>query len=128
MTRCLLAYVLTALLLLQSFGRELLVLNFAVNQAAITAKYCVNKARPRLHCDGKCYLARQLHRAENGHPKAPASNLAAVKFEVVAPGSFQLPPLERVSWAAALRYAPLAARPDAAAPLGGVFHPPALLG
>jgi hypothetical protein len=128
MTRCLLAYFLTALLLLQSFGRELLVLNFAVNQAAITAKYCVNKARPRLHCDGKCYLARQLHRAENGHPKAPAGTLAAVKFEVVAPSGLLLMPPKWAGWAAALRYAPLAARPDAAAPLGGVFHPPALLG
>ena len=52
MTR-LLAYFLTVLLLLQSFGRELLVLNFAVNRASITQKYCVNKARPSLRCNGK---------------------------------------------------------------------------
>lgn len=126
MTR-LLAYFLTALLLLQSFGRELLVLNFAVNQAAITAKYCVNKARPRLHCDGKCYLARQLRRAENGPAKAPAGAPAKIKFEVVAPARFRLAAPVWVGQGATLRYAPLVARPDAAAPLRGIFHPPALL-
>lgn len=126
MTR-LLAYFLTALLLLQAFGRELLVLNFAVNQGAIAAKYCVNKARPRLHCDGKCYLARQLRHAENGPAKAPAGALAKVKFEVVAPSRLRLTPPVWAGRAAALRYAPLVARPDAAAPLRGIFHPPALL-
>lgn len=124
MTR-LLAYFLTVLLLLQSFGRELLVLNFAVNQAALTAKYCVNKARPRLHCDGKCYLARQLRRAENGPAKAPAGALAKIKFEVVAPTRFRLQPPVWVGRAASLRYAPLVARPYVAAPLRGIFQPPA---
>ena len=122
----LLAYFLTALLLLQSFGRELLVLHFAVNQAALTAKYCVNKARPRLHCDGKCYLSRQLRRAENGPAKVPAGALAKVKFEVVAPVRFQL---ALPAWAgpgAAPRYAALVAGPDAAAHLRGIFHPPTL--
>ena len=127
MTR-LLAYFLTALLLLQSFGRELLVLHFAVNQAALAAKYCVNKARPRLHCDGKCYLARQLRRAENGPAKAPASALAKVKFEVVAPVRFRLAPPAWAGPDAAPRYAALVASPGATAHLRGIFHPPTLRG
>jgi hypothetical protein len=127
MTR-LLAYFLTALLLLQSFGHELLVLNFAVNRAAITAKYCVNKARPRLHCDGKCYLAKQLRQAENGPAKAPAGALTKVKFEVVAPTSLLLAPPAWVGPVANLLYAPLVAALGVAGPLRGIFHPPALLG
>lgn len=31
-----------------------------MNQAELTAKYCVNKAKPMLKCNGKCYLAKQL--------------------------------------------------------------------
>jgi hypothetical protein len=31
-----------------------------MNQAELTAKYCVNKAKPMLNCNGKCYLAKQL--------------------------------------------------------------------
>jgi hypothetical protein len=120
----LLAYVFTLLLLLQSFGRELLVLHFAVSQATITVRFCV-KAQPRLHCHGNCYLATQLRRAENGPAKAPAGELARVKFEVVAPGYLHL---AAPSWAgpgAALRYAPAIARLYATAPRRSIFHPPA---
>lgn len=123
----LLAYLLTTLLLLQTIGQELLVLHFTVNQAALTARFCVNKTRAALRCHGKCYLAKQLRRAENGTTKAPAGAWAKIKLEVVAPSPFQL----RVpGWAgsvAAPRYAPAAAHPDAAAPGQGIFHPPAWL-
>lgn len=34
------------------------------NKAEITAKHCINKARPALKCDGKCYLAVKLKKAE----------------------------------------------------------------
>jgi hypothetical protein len=122
-----LAYFLTALLLFQSLGRELLVLNFAVNQATITAKYCVNKARPRLHCAGKCYLARQLRRAESSSTKAPAGALAKLKLELMAPARFCLVPRQWMGRGAARRYAVLVARSHAAAPLRGVFQPPARL-
>lgn len=120
----LLAYLLTLLLLFQSFGRELLVLHFKANQAELTAKYCVNKARPSLHCDGKCYLARQLRRAERGPAKAPSSELAKVKFEVVAPTRFKLAARAWAGRVAALRYAPLVCRAYAPAPLRGIFRPP----
>ena len=123
MTR-LLAYFLTVLLLLQSFGRELLVLNFAVNQASIAQKYCVNKARPSLRCNGKCFLAKQLRRTENGPAKNPSSALAKVKFEVVTPVTRLglRPPV----WVGQrpLQFARPAAQCYAAVPLQGVFHPP----
>ncbi len=35
-----------------------------MNQAELTAKYCVNKAKPMLKCNGKCYLAKQLKKQE----------------------------------------------------------------
>ncbi len=123
-----LAFFLTALVLLQSFGRELLVLNFAVNRAAITTKYCVNKARPRLHCNGKCYLARQLRRAENGPAKAPAGTLAKVKFEWVAPAPFRLALPAWAGQVAARRFGPVAAPTYAAAPPRGIFRPPGARG
>jgi len=37
---------------------------FFANRAAIAAKYCENKARPQLHCDGKCFLAKKLKAIE----------------------------------------------------------------
>ena len=85
-----LAYFLTALLLLQSLGPEVLVLNYQLNKAAITAQYCVNKARPQLRCNGKCHLAQQLRKAEGGDKKAPAETLAKVKYEVLPTAAFVL--------------------------------------
>jgi len=116
-----LAYFLTALLLLQTLGPELLVVNYELNKAQITAQYCVNKARPALHCNGQCHLARQLRKAEGPDKKAPA---AKVKFEVL-PASARLafgaprcwPPVAR-------RYAALPAARYADALAAGVFRPP----
>lgn len=124
--RRLLAYLLTVLLLLQSFGRELLVLHFKANQAELAARYCVNKARPRLHCDGRCYLARQLRRAERGPAKAPAAELAKVKLEVLAPTRLQLAAPAWAGRPAPRRYARLAAPAYQPVALAALFHPPAL--
>lgn len=123
-----LAYFFTLLLLLQSFGRELLVLNFAIHQAAIIQQYCVNKAQPFLHCNGKCYLAKQLRRAENGSTKAPAGALAKVKFEGVAPAPFRLAAPTWAGQVAAQRFAPLVAGAYAAGPPPSVFRPPGARG
>lgn len=37
---------------------------FYNNQVELAAKYCVNKKKPMLHCNGKCYLAKQLKQLE----------------------------------------------------------------
>jgi hypothetical protein len=38
--------------------------NFYLNQKEITEKECENKNRPEMRCNGKCYLAKQLKKAE----------------------------------------------------------------
>jgi hypothetical protein len=91
----LLAWFFTILILLQSFSQEVLVLNYQVNKARITQLFCVNKARPRLHCNGKCYLAKQLRKANGDSDKAPAAARAKVKFEVL-PTAFTRLPLPRL--------------------------------
>lgn len=46
---------------------------FYINQQEIAAEKCENKAKPMMHCDGKCYLAKQLKKLEekekNHHSK-----------------------------------------------------------
>ncbi len=39
--------------------------HYELNKADITARYCENKNRPELHCNGKCYLAKQLKKADS---------------------------------------------------------------
>ncbi|MCI1186961.1 hypothetical protein MON38_05980 [Hymenobacter sp. DH14] len=118
-----LAYFLTALLLLQTLGPEVLVLNYQLNKAEITARYCVNKARPQLRCNGKCHLAQQLRKAEGGDKKAPAASVAKAKFEVLPTAAVVLPALRRWPRPARRFARPLVARCEAGRPLG-VFRPP----
>jgi hypothetical protein len=40
-------------------------INFYFNQKEIAAIECENKDRPEMNCDGKCYLAKQLKKADN---------------------------------------------------------------
>jgi len=122
----LLAFFLAALVLLQTLGQEVLVVNYELRKADITARYCVNKARPQLHCNGKCHLAKQLRKAASTEKKAPAGTLAKVKFEVLPTAPFALRPPGR--WRQpARRYAARPAPHCAAVPGTGVFRPPLLL-
>ena len=120
----LLAHFFIVQLLLQTLGPELLVVNYELNKAGITAQYCVNKARPQLHCNGQCHLAQQLRKAEGGDKKAPTVLAAKGKFEV-------LPPVARLDLRGPRRW-PLTAHRYAARPavrytnalVAGVFRPP----
>jgi hypothetical protein len=38
--------------------------HYELNKSEITARYCENKNRPELHCNGQCYLAKQLQKAD----------------------------------------------------------------
>jgi hypothetical protein len=42
-------------------------ISYTLNKAYIIKEYCINKAKPELKCDGKCYLKKQIER-ENANP------------------------------------------------------------
>ncbi|MFZ9847340.1 MAG: hypothetical protein ACO3EE_04225 [Flavobacteriales bacterium] len=46
------------------FGKAIIWANYEVNKAEITRKYCENKAKPKLRCDGKCHLKKQMEKEE----------------------------------------------------------------
>lgn len=41
------------------------VLNYSLNNAEFTEKYCENKAKPVMKCNGKCKLAKLAKETEN---------------------------------------------------------------
>lgn len=120
-----LALFLAALLLLQTFSREVLVLDYQVHRETITRLFCVNKDKPELRCNGKCHLAKQLRKTTDSESKTPASGFAKVKYDVVLPYLFRVvAPL--YGRALPLRFAPAASVVYAFVPAFGIFHPPAL--
>ncbi len=67
--RNLLVLLILSSLLLQTFSRAGIYISFKVNQKYITRVLCVNRDKPKLNCNGKCYLAKKLKQAEQQEQK-----------------------------------------------------------
>jgi hypothetical protein len=62
--KSILAYILLAQLIF-SFGvKTYIVLEWKIKQDEITEKYCENKDKPMMNCNGQCYLSKQLQNLE----------------------------------------------------------------
>lgn len=52
------------------------VLDYAVNYDYIAKELCENKAKPQMHCNGKCHLMKELAKAaENEKPSSEKKSL-----------------------------------------------------
>ena len=60
MYRQLLAALLMLAFTVQTFNQGLIVFGFYANQDAIAKKLCMNKAKPKMLCNGKCQLMKKL--------------------------------------------------------------------
>jgi len=67
--RRLLAILLLLSLCIQCFLQLGIVGWYELNTKSITQKYCVNKSKPQLHCNGKCHLRKQLDKAGSKQSK-----------------------------------------------------------
>ncbi|MBW3466833.1 hypothetical protein [Arthrospiribacter ruber] len=60
MLKSLLYIAMAALLVLNGMVYSLIQGSYELNKATIIENFCINKTKPELKCDGKCYLAQQL--------------------------------------------------------------------
>lgn len=125
MIRRLLTYTLITSLLLQLFSREVIVMSFQLNRDFIAKNLCVNRNRPQLNCNGKCYLAKKLkdqHEREDRETTERIQNMPVLALfctdlfsfafaDAIGDATSSLP----VSYYQQLPYA---------APLQGIFQPP----
>ncbi|HEU0111093.1 MAG TPA: hypothetical protein VFQ73_09470 [Flavisolibacter sp.] len=70
----------SALILVQSFSKWLIVLDYTINKEFIAENLCINKEKSKLACKGKCQLAKQLASEENQNSSSPGN-----------PGKIKLP-------------------------------------
>lgn len=71
-------------ILVQSLGKLILLANYFLNKESITLNFCVNKNKPKLHCNGKCHLKKQLDNVEEkGKEQKQAPNYLKEKTEVL---------------------------------------------
>lgn len=51
-----------------SFHTGFIQISYSLNKAYITNNFCVNQDKPEMHCNGKCYLKKQLNKAQDQAP------------------------------------------------------------
>ena len=68
-----LAVLLTVSIIAQGMVNLALCAYYEVNKKEIAEKLCVNKNKPAMHCNGQCYLGKQLKKAEENEKRQSRS-------------------------------------------------------
>lgn len=91
------AFILLLVFTLQTFYASAFTIWFYANRKAIAQKHCINKNRPELKCDGKCFLKMKMQQTEQhqdeeaplhvkqqleGSPFTPAADTPALLIPV----------------------------------------------
>ena len=113
-----LGLVLVLLASMQSYG--LVVTAFVLNRDAVAERYCVNRDRPEMHCDGKCVLKHHLEAQSETERQTALLGVALSATMWLAPVRRLAEPVARPQPAFAR---PRGTRAPRGAP-GEVFRPP----
>ena len=123
-----LLFLMVSIIFSNSLIKAYLFLEYRLNQAEITRKFCENKAKPKLQCNGKCYLAKQLAKQEK--EEKSTSETSKFKLEVVelnAPMQetmhFSYPIISSLLNKIQFIYS----EPNSDSYLSSIFHPPTLV-
>jgi len=86
MFRQLTAFVIFFAFVAQSLNGLLVLVDYCANTSAY-AKTCINKAKPKLHCNGKCQMMKKMREEEKKEQQLPERKYEN-KFEVLSSKSF----------------------------------------
>ncbi|WP_026998102.1 hypothetical protein [Flectobacillus major] len=125
MVNKLIAILLLILLNIPLFSKWSFVVYYQVNKSYIAKELCINRNKPQLHCDGKCFLAKKLKAAEEKEQKATSEKLEKMPeitlfwsdntVDFLGNSSIEeLPPLHSFSYI----------EPHYSSPFLGFFQPP----
>jgi DNA-dependent RNA polymerase auxiliary subunit epsilon len=90
MFKRLLAICLLVALICSSFSRFFVYAGFEANSKYIAKNLCVNKSRPWMHCNGKCYLMNKLKLAEEKERKQQRENSKSLYQEAMVSSALRL--------------------------------------
>ena len=115
---------LSFVILLQPLTKLVLVAEYQVNKNYIAEFLCINKSKPKLKCEGKCQLSKELKAADD-HEKnlpAPLKDKAEVLYfcQVTPTFFFRFPTVLNTTF-------PAFSAPEVSPPVFGIFHPPRFL-
>ncbi|MBI1286153.1 MAG: hypothetical protein GC178_01100 [Flavobacteriales bacterium] len=121
MLRAIAAIGLIGLLFSNVFLKSFVFLDFKIHQQLISQTICVQKDTKMNTCNGKCHLAKQLKKSEEGSKKMPAlpSQLEEVLLFFTQTSDFELRQFENET-----RLVPNISNLHGADIPSSIFHPP----
>ncbi|RFS17468.1 hypothetical protein [Emticicia sp. C21] len=69
-------------LVVKSFVVPFICLDYEIRKDFIIKNYCVNKNKPELHCDGKCFLAKKINTQTEKEEQSALQNFIYKLIEV----------------------------------------------
>lgn len=66
-----LAVFMSLVLLFSTNLKSFITINYLLNKAEITELFCINKEQPKLECNGKCHLAKEIKKVEVEEEEKP---------------------------------------------------------
>lgn len=116
--------ILILLVFAQTFSKWFVVLEYDLNKGFISKNLCINKARPKLHCNGKCQMMKKL--AEEEKQNSSNNNTTRTKiYELVFNDEINRPALPVITYIT-LSYNEEPPLRKHKAPVISIFRPPAL--
>ena len=110
------------LFLLQAFGSTVLLSNYYINKDYIASVLCINKSKPKLKCNGKCHLSKQLKTAEENEKAPFNSPFEKVNFQLFSKSLNQIMVLNIADYQSE-QFSDYSL-PNYEQQLSAVFHPP----
>jgi hypothetical protein len=79
--RRLTAFIFIAAFLAQTFSRSFIIADYYADTAKY-ARNCVNKAKPKMNCNGKCQMMKKLQEEEKKDQENPDRKLTCPKIAI----------------------------------------------
>lgn len=104
----------------------LLYLDFEIRRDYIVKNLCINRNRPQMHCNGKCYLAKKMAALEEQEKRQAERDYISQILDHVLDYQNQVAIPPQISYKVhSLLSFNYVSPPFARVPLDDVFHPPA---
>jgi hypothetical protein len=111
------------LMLAQSFSKLFVVIEYNLNKDYIAKNLCINKAKLKLHCNGKCQMMKRL--AEEEKQNSSNNNSSKIKIQELVFSNEMNEPILPVVTYITLSYNEEPPLLKHNAPVSSIFHPPA---
>ena len=117
---------LLGLMLVKVWVIPLLYLDFEIRRDYIVKNLCINRNRPQMHCDGKCYLAKKIAALEEQEKRQAERDYMSQILDHVLDYQDQVTVPPQISYQV---HSPLSfnyvSPPSTRIPVDDIFHPPA---